>query len=323
MHQVTVIVAAWNASGTLKRCVESVIAQEGVNVELIIVNDCSADDTHALINQLAKRYSNIVQASTTRNSGPSVARNLGLELATTEWVAIVDADDTIAPNRLIQLIQAAEANDADICFDNLKIIQAIAPSQHKDNALLVPMAQTTRLTGRWTVKSYTSLNLPYVSPVLIGYLKPLIRRKFIQETKLRYNNQLKNGEDYLLILESIIRGANIIYLDAALYNYYVYKSSLSGQFDVAVHKKLIAAEQTLLETYRTSLSAIDAKAIASHLQSLYLAGVTNEIFSALRSRRFDTFVKTLWADRPHVFLHMWRITKAIAHKFLGLSYRGV
>nr|WP_272506100.1 glycosyltransferase [Natronobacillus azotifigens] len=92
-HKVTVIIPAYNAEDTIKTTLESVINQTWSNLEIIVVDDCSTDNTPNLIKAYQDKDSRLKFLSTEVNSGAYVARNMALQLATGEFVTINDADD--------------------------------------------------------------------------------------------------------------------------------------------------------------------------------------------------------------------------------------
>ena len=96
---VSVVIPAYNAAGVLSQCVSSVLAQEGVEVEVVIVDDGSADDTLAVATGLAEADPR-VRVVSKPNGGVSSARNAGLDAATGEVVVFVDADDALVPGAL-------------------------------------------------------------------------------------------------------------------------------------------------------------------------------------------------------------------------------
>lgn len=320
MVQVSVIVAAWNAEDTIERCANSIVAQNSVETEVIIVNDCSTDQTGEKIERLAAMYPQVISARTMKNSGPSAARNVGLDLARGEWVGIVDADDTIEPNRLAVLLNAAAKNHADICFDNLSLVQP--HGREGQRSVLINNDQAAHLVRPWTVESYASFNKPYSSPFLVGFLKPLIKSAFLNQFDIKYNADLYNSEDYLLMLECIIQGAKICYVDHPLYNYYINETSLSGHFNPDAHRKLIVAESELLGRFASALSEREAMAIGGHIESLELAGVTNEIFATFRRGDLRGLSRAVWDDRPNLPIHMSRVVQSIFKKMFRISNRG-
>jgi len=91
--KVTVILPAYNAGEGLRIAIESILSQTWRNLELIVVDDCSTDDTLALAQSYAEKDERVIVRQTEQNSGPYVARNIALTIATGDYVTINDADD--------------------------------------------------------------------------------------------------------------------------------------------------------------------------------------------------------------------------------------
>jgi glycosyltransferase involved in cell wall biosynthesis len=98
--KVTVIMPAYNAAEGIATGIESILNQTWRNIELIVVDDCSPDDTKAVIKEYAERDPRVKLRSTPENSGPYVARNIALKEATGEYVTINDADDWSHPEKI-------------------------------------------------------------------------------------------------------------------------------------------------------------------------------------------------------------------------------
>lgn len=92
-HKVSVLLPAYNAGEGLRTAVDSILSQTWKNLELIIIDDCSSDDTLAIAESYAKQDDRVLVTQTEQNSGPYVARNIGLSLATGDFVTVNDADD--------------------------------------------------------------------------------------------------------------------------------------------------------------------------------------------------------------------------------------
>lgn len=95
MHQISVIVPIYNAELYLSKCIESLINQDYTALQIILVDDGSTDNSHAIAEQYAKQDSRIEVYSHSSNQGQSAARNTGLRYATGEFVSFVDADDYV------------------------------------------------------------------------------------------------------------------------------------------------------------------------------------------------------------------------------------
>ena len=91
--KVSVILPAYNSEQGIRIAIESILTQTWENIELLIVDDCSTDDTLKVIQSYAKKDDRINVFSTKQNSGPYVARNIALQHATGEYVTVNDADD--------------------------------------------------------------------------------------------------------------------------------------------------------------------------------------------------------------------------------------
>ncbi|MFA1821450.1 glycosyltransferase family 2 protein [Virgibacillus oceani] len=98
--KVTVIIPAYNAENGIKTAMDSILMQTWQNIELIIVDDCSPDETREVIEAYAEKDERIKLLSTPKNSGPYVARNIALKEATGDFVTINDSDDWSHPVKI-------------------------------------------------------------------------------------------------------------------------------------------------------------------------------------------------------------------------------
>src|SRR4051794_15473312 len=96
--KISVVLPTHNRSKLLPRAIASVMAQDEPDFELIVVDDCSTDDTGQYLATLADPRLHVIR--TPRNGGPSCARNLGLARASADVVALLDDDDIYLPGRL-------------------------------------------------------------------------------------------------------------------------------------------------------------------------------------------------------------------------------
>lgn len=109
MEKVSIVVPAYNAEKTLRYCIESIREQSYKDIEIIIVDDGSADNTLSVAKKLQQNDSRIVVESKP-NGGVSSARNVGLKRATGTYVTFVDADDKLKPEMIDRLLSASDAD---------------------------------------------------------------------------------------------------------------------------------------------------------------------------------------------------------------------
>lgn len=121
--KVSVIVTIYNAEKYIHQCVESILAQDYPNIEIILVNDGSSDRSSQICNEISKQNLNVITIDK-ENGGAFSARNKGLEAATGEYIAFVDVDDYIVPEMYSELVNLLEINSADIaCCDRFRNIE--------------------------------------------------------------------------------------------------------------------------------------------------------------------------------------------------------
>src|SRR5262249_37318974 len=110
---ISVVLATYDRRHSLPRAIASVLAQDGVRFELIVVDDASRDDTAGYLATLCDPRIRTITAE--RNGGPSAARNLGLKAARAGIVASIDSDDAYLPHRLAAPLAAFAADTGLVC----------------------------------------------------------------------------------------------------------------------------------------------------------------------------------------------------------------
>ena len=118
----------YNSAAHVVEGIRSALAQTLQPIEVIVIDDGSADDTVAIVSSLAAEDPRIVLEGLPRNSGPAAARNRGFALARAPWIAVLDSDDAYVPDRLERLTRIAEDEGADIVSDNLMQFLADDPA---------------------------------------------------------------------------------------------------------------------------------------------------------------------------------------------------
>ena len=111
---VSIIIPVYNVEEYLEECLNSLINQTLQNFEVICINDCSTDNSLNILNKYSKNDSRFITISTTENSGPSKARNLGISIAKGEFITCLDSDDYFTPDTLESLYSNATSNQLDM-----------------------------------------------------------------------------------------------------------------------------------------------------------------------------------------------------------------
>lgn len=107
---VSVVMPAYNASATIAQSIESVLQQTHAALELIVIDDCSTDDTRQIAEDYARRDHRVCVLHSEMNGGVSDARNRGVAAAQYEWIALLDSDDCWEPEKLAFQMDAVQKN---------------------------------------------------------------------------------------------------------------------------------------------------------------------------------------------------------------------
>lgn len=110
MEKVTIIIPAYNAEGTIEKCIRSACGQTYPELEIIVINDGSSDRTEEICRCFGEKDSRLI-VRTTENRGVSAARNLGLELASGTWIVFLDADDILLEDAVKELMKYRTGTD--------------------------------------------------------------------------------------------------------------------------------------------------------------------------------------------------------------------
>lgn len=130
---ISIIMPAYNAEKTIRHAVQSVLTQTYHDFELIIINDGSQDRTLEVIQELMLKDKRIRLISNDENSGVSIARHTGVEIAKSEWIAFLDSDDAWEPDKLEKQIALQKKTGANLLFTGSAFMNA---DGHRLNAVL-------------------------------------------------------------------------------------------------------------------------------------------------------------------------------------------
>lgn len=220
---VSIILPTYNSRNFISMAISSVLLQTERQIELIIVDDCSTDDTVNIIQTCIKNDARAKLLHMPRNKGPAAARNLGFDVARGRWIALLDSDDTYVPQRLAQLVQLAENNGADVVSDNLMMRpMGEAPYLLIPRSLLPYCRNMTR-----TEFILGNIGDPKNPRVSYGFMQPMVRRDFLLRHNLRHDERNRFGEDYMFSVACLQAGASWWITPEALYHYTIRPKSLT------------------------------------------------------------------------------------------------
>lgn len=111
MSKITVLIAIYNAEAYLRKCLDSLRTQSLQDFQALCIDDCSTDSSASIIEEYAAKDKRFIHMKTEVNSGPAVARNLGIEAADGEYITMLDSDDWYATDTLERAYEALKSGD--------------------------------------------------------------------------------------------------------------------------------------------------------------------------------------------------------------------
>lgn len=219
---VSVVIAAYNAAETIGCCVKSALAEPETG-EVIVVDDCSQDPTADTAKQAASGDPRLKVLRQPENAGPAAARNLAIETATLPYIAVLDADDRFLPGRLTRLLSS---DDWDLCADNIAFAKG---RDIFEEAFDLPNSSSKAAFINLPTFLSANRNTGTGNRSELGFLKPLMRRDFLDRHGLRYSDECRLGEDFLLYSRALLCGARFRIHEACGYAAHERPNSLSGQ----------------------------------------------------------------------------------------------
>lgn len=256
MVKVSVVVPVYNVEDYLERCLDSILNQTLKDIEVVVVNDGSPDNSQEIIDKYVKKYPNKVFGYLKKNGGLSDARNYGIKKCHGEYISFIDSDDYIDKNMLEKMYdKAKEGYDIVVC-DLLKVWD------NGDRQIL------KNLDGLTNDYRYFALSFPMTGNKI--YKRTLFDNTFKFKKGILY-------EDLEFIPSLVLKTNKIAYIPKVFYFYYQRESSIMNQikfsdklldiFDVLESLEKRFKNEGKYDDYKTELEYLNIE----HL--LYSAGL--------------------------------------------------
>lgn len=225
--KISVIVPVYNVEKYVEKCLDSLFNQTYKNLEIVIVNDCSTDNSKEIIEKKIKGKKNVIFFSNQENSGLSFTRNVALEKSTGEYIGYIDSDDYIPENYYESLMNTIEKEKADIAVCDMKSVYEMT-------------GQVLRTTcGTKENKKIDFIN----NGLAASACNKLFKRENISEYQFAVG---KVNEDLAVVLPTIIKANKVAYNDETFYNYVQRENSIqNGSFSENRFDIFYGVEETL------------------------------------------------------------------------------
>lgn len=199
--KVSVIIPCYNQGKYISDAINSVLAQTYKDIEIVIVNDGSTDNSNEIIKTFADKYKNILFFDENKNKGVINARNMAIEAASGEFILPLDADDTIEPTYIEKAVKILKENP------NIGIVYCKARMFGIKNEY-------------WDLKDFDKSNILYNNCI---FCSALFRKADFIKVGMYKDYMLYGCEDYDLWLSFIEQGFDVYRIDEILFNYRQYE----------------------------------------------------------------------------------------------------
>jgi len=267
MPRISVIVPVYNTEKYLSRCLDSLVNQTFNDIEIIIINDGSTDNSEKIIKEYEEKYSNKIRYFKKKNEGIAATRNYGIEYSKGEYIVFVDSDDYIDLSLFNNL---NKYTDKKVDIIKYKLI-TVDENIEKINNIEGPVFDC--ISGEEAFNILFSSDVLLESPCLY-----LFNREFIIKNKFQF---LKNTyhEDFGLIPLIILKAKSIISTDIFGYYYVQSKNSITRNED---YGKTLKRAYDLLAHYDNMIKALDLYHINIKTKENIKVYFTNSILLKVR-----------------------------------------
>ncbi|MGX5848645.1 glycosyltransferase family 2 protein [Mesorhizobium sp. PL10] len=239
--RVCVIIAARNAARTIPAAIASALREPEV-AEVVVVDDASTDDTAKVATAADDGTGRLSVIRLDVNRGPSCARNAAIAGSKSPFISVLDADDFFLEGRFRQLFAST---DWDFAADNIMLIRDDTATDVSKIVAPSFSAEPEFLDFERFIEG--NISRRRVQRGELGFLKPVISRAFLDRHGLRYDENLRLGEDYELYARAFALGARFKVLRSCGYGAIVRADSLSGRHKTQDLKRLADADLALLK----------------------------------------------------------------------------
>lgn len=222
MKKVSVIIPVYNVENYLRKCLNSLVNQTLKDIEIIVVNDGTLDNSQEIIDEYVKKYPKKVVSIIQENGGQGAARNTGLLHAKGEYIGYVDSDDYVEENMYEELYKKAKEEDSDIVICGNNVV--------KENYEFLSKEDVDKefLLGKMAVWN------------------KIYKKNIIVDNKIQFRSKVWY-EDLDFTMKVYFSSKKISYVDKPLYNYLLREGSTMNNNNIKRNLELIEAFDSLID----------------------------------------------------------------------------
>lgn len=242
---VSIIVPVYNVESYIQKCLDSIVNQTYKNLEIILIDDGSTDNSGKICDEYAKLDKRIIVKHNT-NKGVSHTRNYGINLSNGEYLSFIDSDDYVNLDYIENLLNPIIEEDYDLTICNL---DHIFTNNVKNNIVDI------KLLSQNYYDDFYVLNILRITPC-----NKLFKTKIISSFKIKFNENISYSEDCLFNYEYAKYVKKYKYVNKVMYHYcHIRENSLSSKKNINAFNDAMLAlsyEKRFLEQYNVKKKEI-------------------------------------------------------------------
>lgn len=220
---ISIIIPMYNSSDTIIDTIKSVLQQKYKNIEVVVVDDGSSDDSFSKVKECFQSNDQ-VKILRQDNKGVSAARNLGISKSTGEYLTFVDADDQVSEDIYINLLNSLKEFNSDITFTNIEIVDFNGKSHLENNLGNLKLAGK-QILDQFLPRFLAGNDYDYESDLIKGSVcRILVRSDIIRKGNITFMEELTYMEDLIFILQVLLVSNRVSTIDSYDY-YYIHRSN--------------------------------------------------------------------------------------------------
>jgi len=258
--KVSVIIPVYNVEEYIDKCLKSLINQTLKEIEIIVVNDGSPDNSQKIIDKYVKKYPEKVKSFIKENGGQGSARNYGLLQANGEYIAYVDSDDCVETNMLEEMYNKAISNNSDIVVCGNNVVSMNGEIIKVEPAVIYNDSNLDILFGKMAVWN------------------KIYKKELLLKNKIEFRQKVWY-EDIDFSVKILFDSLNVSFVDKPFYNYLLRPGSTMNNSNIKRNLELNLAFDEMINyfknnnTYEKNYEKLEFLC----LYHMYISGITRVI----------------------------------------------
>ena len=312
MIKVSVIVPVYNVENYLAKCLDSLVNQTLKELEIIVVDDESTDNSSKIIAEYAKKYPKKIKAFSKKNGGQGSARNYGLKYAKGEYIAFVDSDDYVDLDMFFKMYNKAKEDNSDVVICGMKNI-SLANKVTIDNNNF----------------SNDDLKILFGS---MGVCNKIFKKDLITNNNLQFRNKVWY-EDIDFLVKILLDNIKISFIDEALYNYVLRAGSTMNNSNIAKNLDILLAFDEMIKYFKNKkiYDKVYEKLEFIAIYHIYIASTSRVLLAKdkLKNKKkiINKFREYMHNNFPNYqnnsYLHYMSTNKKIIYKLINLKWYNI